>query len=464
MIVTGGLKLCTFHIRRNGTINLQAMNKGPSALGKKQRRRSFSEQARIDHPREPTRKELEEFICLLLKQNLVHKLPQGDDVESLNRVIKLDDFKNGNAVRALFNAPSKSHIVKLAREVEAVERAKSLSTSPTCNNASTSMCSTSSSSSSSSSLGSSTSSTRKRGRPTGSLGKNTTYVDLVVLFLLHVSLGIRSAALSALQKIPPSTVRYNLKKVREALSSSKWRKEWLRFPRDCNELMNWTPKESLAKWRPYRLLGVFDCTYVWLQTSSNVGKGSMRVKTHSSEQYTGQPFLKYLTFTAPNGRLMFYYGPFGATISDNDILSQAIKDNKDLMDYINIHGKRGLVFLDRGFNHTDQVFEKFSIECKFKIPGWTGKSLSLSILTLSTNLDQSGKFSARDIQKQYALTSDREVVEQFHGAWRRFVYFQLEVPMSQIPEQPSNSRSPLADYVAVTFALANYFYNPSRKC
>ena len=86
---------------------------------------------------------------------------------------------------------------------------------------------------------------------------------------------------------------------------------------------------------------------------------------------------------------MFYYGPFGATMSDNDILSQAIKDSQDLKEYLNLHQRKGLVLLDRGFNHTDQVFEKLSIHAKFKIPGWTGQpppslllSLSLSILTL----------------------------------------------------------------------------------
>ena len=47
--------------------------------------------------------------------------------ESLTRAIKLDDFKNDSEVRALFNGPSKSHIVKLASEVEAAEITTSLS-------------------------------------------------------------------------------------------------------------------------------------------------------------------------------------------------------------------------------------------------------------------------------------------------------------------------------------------------
>ena len=465
IIVTGGLKICSHHICTNGTIDIIPANKGFVALGKKQRRRSHSNPARVFNPLEPSQQELQEFLHLLQKQHLVSLPTGGDSKESMRNRVQLEDFPDkSDALRSLFKAPSKGHIRALAEEMEAVELASASTSVASSTSKSASSCSTPSPSST---VTSPSLSVRKRGRPMGSFSHGAKYIDVVILFLLHIGLGLRCSAVAALQRLPVSTVRRQIQRTRQALADSEWRKEWLRFPRDSGELKQWTPRDSLTRWRGNKLLGVFDCTYVWLQTSSNVGKGSMRAKTYSSEQYTGQPFVKYLTFTAPNGRLMFYYGPFGATMSDNDILSQAIKDSQDLKEYLNLHQRKGLVLLDRGFNHTDQVFEKLSIHAKFKIPGWTGQSPPSLLLSLSlypnSKADQSGKFSAKDIQKQYDLTSDRAVVEQFHGVWRRFVFFQLEVPMTQVPKQPTNDRSPLKDYMTVSLALANYFYNSSRS-
>ena len=169
--VIGGLKLCTSHLRRNGTANLQAANRGPSALGKKQRPQNLT---------------LSNWLQKLkqLKSQQAYPLPLPLIVVQQHRQLSLPCL--------LLLLPLPLPVLLLHLLLHLLQRLLLPRFSP-----------------------------RKRGRPAGSLGVKTTYVDLMILFLLHVSLGIRSVALSALQKdFPPSTVRYNLKKVREALSTS----------------------------------------------------------------------------------------------------------------------------------------------------------------------------------------------------------------------------------------------------
>ena len=171
---------------------------------------------------------------------------------------------------------------------------------------------------------------------------------------------------------------------------------WLRFPVDLNELLSWIPKVLNDPYATTHnvLLCTFDCTYIWLQQSTDVGKVGMRRKINS-DQYNGQPFVKFLTCAAPNGRMMFVYGPFPASASDNSILFAAITNNKSLHSFLSIAEKKGVVLVDRGFNHTDQVFEQAKVPARYRIPGWT---------------DEAGKFSAFDIITQYEITSARAVV------------------------------------------------------
>lgn len=95
---------------------------------------------------------------------------------------------------------------------------------------------------------------------------------------------------------------------------------------------------------------------------------------------------------------------------DNDILFTRIKHNPKLKTYLNLAGKRGVILVDRGFNHTDQVLQRGEVEAGYRIPGW---------------LDGDKVFSSNEI------TSARATVEQFHGIWRRFTLFKHEIPMSQ---------------------------------
>ena len=123
-IVTGGLKICSHHICTNGTIDIIPANKGFVALGKKQRRRSHSNPARVFNPLEPSQQELQEFLHLLQKQHLVSLPTGGDSKESMRNRVQLEDFPDkSDALRSLFKAPSKGHIRALAEEMEAVELA-----------------------------------------------------------------------------------------------------------------------------------------------------------------------------------------------------------------------------------------------------------------------------------------------------------------------------------------------------
>lgn len=442
IIANGPLKMCPKHVKVGGGIDITPANLGYKALGKKKRRLSEDGAltARLHPKRDLDLSDTTAFLSFLKCKNLLssrfaqetEKSDHQHGYETSN--ILYEKVKgDSSTLRALFHVGDAKLVEELASYLEPSSQSSSSTT-------------TSSSSLSSSSSPSSSSAPKKRGRPRGSLKHGLSYRDVVLVLLCHLSCGLRSPGLAALYCMPESTIRQYIQRAREGLADSSWCEEWLRFPRSLEELRSWTPQATLKKWN-HTLLGVFDCTYVWLQNSKNVGKSSMRSMTHSTEQYKGQAFVKYLTFTAPNGRLLFKYGPFGANSSDNSILSQAINDNPALKDYLNMVQKDGMVFLDRGFNHTDQVFEKHGILAHFKIPGWT---------------DQAGKFSATNIQKQYDLTSDRAVVEQFHGAWRRFTYFQLEVPMTQVPQQPTNNRSPMCDLVTVSMALSNYLYLASR--
>jgi hypothetical protein len=109
-------------------------------------------------------------------------------------------------------------------------------------------------------------------------------------------------------------------------------------------------------------------------------------------------------------------------------------------------GISGIVLLDRGFNHVrEQVFPNNGIRAKVKLPGWT---------------DEKGLFSAQDIAVQVGITRPRAVIECMHAVWRRFGFFKQKYKMSQVPATVQHGRSPMAEYVRMAFALANYLYNP----
>ena len=281
------------------------------------------------------------------------------------------------------------------------------------------------------------------------LKKRDVFLNAILVFLCHLSLGLPSTVLGILFSLSSSTCRGYIRRIRELIYQSQFAKQWLRFPRNIAELRNWTPDVLAAPYiaKNNVLLCTFDCTYVWLQQSTDVGKTGMRRKINS-DQYNGQPFVKFLTCAAPNGRMIFVYGPFPASASDNSILYGAIVDNQDLHSFLSIAKRNGIVLVDRGFNHTDQVFEKAGIPARYRIPGWT---------------DNEGKFSAIDIVVQYEITSARAVVEQAHAMWRKFRWFSHEVPLTQVPPLITNKRSPLKDYVITGFVLSNFFYNPPRS-
>lgn len=95
------------------------------------------------------------------------------------------------------------------------------------------------------------------------------------------------------------------------LFACDFKNKWLRFPKDEMELLNWTPAEIPKEYSAKNqvLLGVLDCTYVWLENSSEKGTGGMGTKTHNVDHYSKQGYVKYLIMTAPNGRGIFAYGP-----------------------------------------------------------------------------------------------------------------------------------------------------------
>ena len=222
IIVTGGLKICSHHICTNGTIDIIPANKGFVALGKKQRRRSHSNPARVFNPLEPSQQELQEFLHLLQKQHLVSLPTGGDSKESMRNRVQLEDFPDkSDALRSLFKAPSKGHIRALAEEMEAVELASASTSMASSTSKSASSCSTPSPSST---VTSPSLSVRKRGRPMGSFSHGAKYIDVVILFLLHIGLGLRCSAVAALQRLPVSTVRRQIQRTRQALADSEWRK------------------------------------------------------------------------------------------------------------------------------------------------------------------------------------------------------------------------------------------------
>lgn len=145
--------------------------------------------------------------------------------------------------------------------------------------------------------------------------------------------------------------------------------------------------------------------------------------------------------------MMFVEGPFASTANDNDILFEAIESHQDLKDFLCIAANHGIVLVDRGFNHTSQVFEDANVSADYRIPGWT---------------DDRGKFSARDIMIQYEITSARAVVEQAHAMWRLFRWFCREVSNTLMPPLVTSGRTPLKDYTKVGFVLSNFMFKPPR--
>lgn len=256
--------------------------------------------------------------------------------------------------------------------------------------------------------------------------------------------------MSVLSGVSASNVREYRRRARDAYFKSSHFKDNLRFP-TLEELKRWTPQKT---WDVYSkrnggqtLLAVIDCTYVWLEQPSQKGAKGMSRKVASPDQYSGQPFIKYLTVVAPNGRLVFSFGPFAAATSDNDILGTCLANNAGLRDYLNLAGDKGVLIADRGFNHLEQVFEKHGLKLSFRIPGWT---------------DADGVFSARDVKTQYEITEERAVVEQFHAVMRRYRKWQLSSSLSTLAPSKKTNQSPLHIDFLCTLALANYCYKPPR--
>jgi hypothetical protein len=267
--------------------------------------------------------------------------------------------------------------------------------------------------------------------------------DTAFMFLAHLFLGLRSSSLSTLFGVDDRTIRRNIQEVRETLFDSAFRKEWIRCPRDDEERKKWTP-ESIAKVCP-NVLAVVDCTYMWLENSTTIGDHSFSRKTHNPHHYSNQGYVKFITFTAPNGRLIHCDGPFGANEEDDGIFDAALEGQDELKMYLNSLGSDGVIYFDRGFRYAEQAMEENKIVASMKRPAYLGSRKA---------------FPADVVEDQYEIARVRRVVEQMNGVWRRFALFKSEMPMAQIFKIFDTGVSPLEYYFTVSMALANFIWLP----